>query len=292
MPAELVGDKANIYTIFLHCAKEYADNRDYATQLVRLLPKSIKEAPVWFEKMTKLWRYEYGLPLTNLPGGTAITGTNVHLPVHELYLSLRIAERRLQPQQLLRFLERLSDREKHSDVLFEMRPMKDVAQHVKAFYEVEGLGIGNTTCDWQIHRHTFRIVLDVKNRTKSLVDHMKYLIPSIDSRVNDILPPPPDPADLFRSLEAKFKESFPLFQLQGVWIQSQIMEHEESLMRHFSEVINKRKVHFAILSDWKEDAFILTRNRLTKYFLKRIFRITESKRFVTSDYSRTIKKTT
>jgi hypothetical protein len=85
-----------------------------------------------------------------MPKGTIISGTNVYLPISNLYASVRIANNRLTRDQLLVFLERLSNKEKHCDVLFEMRPINDLKQNLYANYEVAGFGIGNTTCDWQI----------------------------------------------------------------------------------------------------------------------------------------------
>ena len=92
--------------------------------------------------MTNIWRYEYGLPYDRLPQNTVILGTNTYFPVHELYLVLRIADKRVTRGQLISLLERPSERSKHDDVLFEMQPLKDVGMEIHAEYEVAGLGIG------------------------------------------------------------------------------------------------------------------------------------------------------
>ena len=108
MPKELVGDRSNMHDAFIRCASEYGDSKDYAVELLRLLPQELKQASVWFDKLTSQWRYEYGIPFDRMPEGTIISGTNVHLPVSELYTSVRIADKRLKRDQLLTFLDRLS----------------------------------------------------------------------------------------------------------------------------------------------------------------------------------------
>jgi hypothetical protein len=274
-----------MYEIFTRFAPDYGDAKAYAVELLNLLPQPVKEAPVWFDKMTKLWRYEYGLPYDRLPELTLISGTNVHLPVDELYSALRIADKRLKRDQLRTFLKRLSDSGKHSDVLFEMRPIRDVSAKLQADYEVSGLGIGNTTCDWQVKGRFINVVFDVKNRTKSFIEHMKQIIPDLNKGVANIQPTAPNPEDLFKSVENKLEERCYFSQLQGVWIHSDIKEDEEKLTLYFKNTLNRKKVHFAILSDWENDAFILARSNIIENALKRIFRLTKSARFVSRQYA-------
>ena len=76
-----------------------------------------------------------------------------------------------------------------------------------------------------------------------------------------------------------------MLQLQGVWIHSEIKEDEEKLTAYFRHNLKRKKVHFAILSDWKDDAYVLARNRIIAFLLKRAFGLTESKRFVSNDYA-------
>ncbi|MCX5866846.1 MAG: hypothetical protein NT009_05070 [Proteobacteria bacterium] len=283
-PKGLVGNKSTMYDAFLECAAKQGDFKDYAIELIRLLLQDLKETSVWFDNLTELWRYEYGVTYDRLPEETFISGTNVYFPVDELYVSLKIADKRLKRDQLLKFLERLSNREKHYDVIFEMRPIKNVKSNLQINYEVSGLGIGNTNCDWQVKKKVINIVFDVKNRTKSLIEHMKQIIPGLNRGVANILPLPPNPADLFKNVENKLKEKCFLRQLQGVWIHTDIKESEDELNLFFQNKLNRKKVHFAILSDWEDDAFILVRNMLIKSILKRTFCLTESKRFVTREY--------
>jgi hypothetical protein len=284
LPGSMVGNKTTMYEAFKSLGVEYGDEEAYAIELLKLLPQSLKEASVWFDNLARLWRYEYGLPIDRMPDDMVVIGTHMYLPVAELYCSLRIANKRLTRVQLVEFLERLSDKRKHTDVLFEMRPLKDVKAALSAAYEVSGLGLGNTHCDWQVKGKLINVVFDVKNRSKSLVEHLKQLIPDLNKGTGQILPTAPNPEDLFKSVEHKLSERCYVLQLQGVWIHSEIKEDETKLRTYFNNVLNKKKVHFAVLSDWKNDAYVLSRNRIVTYILKRIFRLTESERFVSNDY--------
>ncbi len=285
LPDAIVGDKSTLYEAFIGLVTKYGDQKAYAIELLKLLPQSVKEAPVWFDKLTNMWRYEYGLPFDRLPQQTMVVGTNVYLPVHELYVAVRIADKLLTRGQLLNFLQRLSDRGKHSDVLFEMRPMRDIKANLRTHYEILGRGIGNTTCDWQVTGTLVNVLFDVKNRNKSFVEHLKQIIPTLNSSATNILPTAPNPEDLFKSVENKLNERCYLAQLQGVWIHSRIKEDEDKLTFYFKNSLNKKKVHFVILSDWQDDAFILARNSIIVKVLKRIFRLTESSRFVSQQYA-------
>ena len=276
IPKELCGDKSNMHDAFIKCAAEHDDSSDYAIELLKLLPQKLKSALVFFEKLTKLWRYYYGKPFDRMPGNTIISGTNMYFSVLELYKSIRIANKNLTKKQLYEYLDRLSIIEKHYDVLFEMRPMKDVKKTLKATYEISRKGIGNTTCDWQVTYNFTNIIFDVKNRIKSLIKHMEHIIPALNKSTATIQPTAPNPEDLFKSVETKFKERCYLFQLQGVWIHTEIKEHEEKLIDYFKKKLNKKKVHFVIISDWENDAFILARNKLIKFILKRVFCLLES----------------
>jgi len=285
VPKELIAEKSTMCDAFLRCAEGRGDHQNLAIDLLRLLPTPLQNALVWLDSLTNLWRYRYGIPYNRMSQGMIISGTNVHLPVCELYIAMKVANSRLKPAQLETFLQRLTDKGKHSDVLFEMRPIIDVKPSLQMNYEVSGFGIGNTTCDWQVKGAAVNIVFDVKNRTKPFLEHMNQIIPGLNGGADNCKPSAPNPEDLFKSVENKLKEKCYLTQMQGAWIHSDIKEHEDKLTLYFKKTLSSRKVHFAILSDWKNDAFILSRNLVIKKILKKTFGLTESKRFVTKDYA-------
>lgn len=284
IPAELRGGTSRMYDVFLEEGRKLGDTESYAVELLRLLPLPIKQASVWLDRLTNLWRYEFGDPFDQLPGDIIVTGTNVHPPVSELYVSMRIADKRLDRSQLLIFLRRLANPSRHRDVLFEMRPMRDLGLGCRVDYEVSGFGERDTTLDWRVKHPLFSLLLDVKNRSRSLVQHLSEWIPRIGTEEERRKAPAPDPANLFLKVEEKFKESSILRQMQGVWIQTGIKEDKLRLVDHFNSSVDRRKVHFAILSDWGTDTFILARNEPLRVLLKHLFNITESDRFVSQDY--------
>ena len=283
----IIGGRSRMYDRFIDLAAKHGDDQSYAVELLRLLPQNIKEAPVWFDELTRLWRYEYGVPFDRLPEGTIISGTNVNRPVQDLYAAIKLADKFLTRAQLLHFRERLSNREKHGEVLFEMRPVRDVEDGLQITYEVAGLGVGNKRCDWHLRGKSANVLLEVKCRNKSLIEHLKQITPDLNRNVNQIVPTAPNPEDLFKSVEDKFQERDPSVQLQGVWIHAQIKEDEESLTSHFNNILNKNKVHFSILSDWQDDGFILARNKTIRDLLKMMFHLSDSYRFTSGAYART-----
>lgn len=284
VPSEFYDETSDLYTIFLDIAKSIADSRDYVAQLMHLLPQPIKESVVWHDRLTNLWRYEYGLPLDHLPYNMVVPGTIQFPVVKNLYLSIKNAKKYLTDTQLLEYLNRIKNKSKHLETLFEMRPVINLKDSLNAEFEVEGYGIRNKKIDWFVHNRKLKILLDVKYRIKSLLLHLKQIIPRINQGVQSILPRPPDPADLFKSAEGKFKRNPPCKILQGVWIKSYIKEDENILKEYFNNDIDSKKIHFAIISNWKEDAYFLIRKKLHKNILKKAFSLRESKRFVSNEY--------
>lgn len=120
-----------MHEAFKNVGIEHGDSHSYAQELANLLPKPISTAPVWFDNLTRLWRYEYGMPLDHLPEDMIVVGTHMYLPVTELYSAVRIADKRLTSTHLIEFLERLSNKAKHADVVFEMRPIKNLKSSLK-----------------------------------------------------------------------------------------------------------------------------------------------------------------
>ncbi len=287
IPKEFIGGTSSIYDIFMQISADIGDSKEYATELVKLLPGPIKQSDVWYCRLTKKWRYNYGNPFNGLPGNSIISGTNDNFPVLHLYQSVKIADNKLTRVQLLKYLRRIEDIEKHNDVLFEMRPIINLNSFFQPEYEKCGLGEGNRNVDWYIHKFGINIVFDVKNRVKSLINHIKEIKTGItegEKNINPNLFKSPEPIDLFKSVECKLKEKCFLSQIQGVWIKTGIKEDKQKLNSFFENDINKKKIHFAIISDWRDDAYILVRNRLIKMIIKKVFNIYESDRFISNEY--------
>jgi hypothetical protein len=79
-------------------------------------------------------------------------------------------------------------------------------------------------------------------------------------------------------VETKFRTADPDLQLQGVWIVTNIKQNNERLWAAFA-ALDSSKVHFAILGDWKSDAYILVRRDEDEQYLRGIFHLGKSSRF-------------
>jgi len=284
IPPAFVGGTSSLYEQFIRIGQDEGDSESYSIELLKLLPQDLKTTKVWLDKITNLWRYEYGLPFDQLPEDMLVFGPNVYLPVNELYISIKLADQNLSRLQLLDFIKRLGDKSKHADALFEMRPLLHLSKGYVPQYEVSGFGEENTTVDWLIKGRGIKLIFDVKNRSRSLIDHLKYTIPNMNKGEEILNSPPPDPKFLFRDVEKKMVKVSPLRRIQGVWIHTDIKEKEDDLISYFNKKLDKKKTHFVILSDWKDDGYILARNRIIKSIIKKVFNIIESRRFVADDY--------
>jgi len=181
------------------------------------LLKGIREAAVWRDRLTGLWRYEYGEPYDDLPGDEVIIGTDQWPDIRRLYLGVRAANYQVGEPQLLGWLERLAVPAKHLDVLSEMRPIIKLREGTSARFEVVGHGMGNKTNDWFVEPTRGRpVLMDVKNRRRSLIDHMTQILPGIQAGQEMIVPDSPDPSDLFRDTVEKFLQVDRSVCLQGV----------------------------------------------------------------------------
>ncbi len=286
IPLPFIGDESTLIRAFVDIAKKYRDNEGAAIQRCTFLPDSIKDAWVWYDKITDMWRYNFGPPYDRLPGDMLVAGTSSNFPVEELYIAIKIADERMSPLQLIAYRERLAQFDKHTAAIFEMRPLKNVKRYLRARYEVSGLGEGETLVDWQIKTGFLNIIFDVKYRIKSLLDHIKETLPAINAGADTAMATAPNPEDLFKSSDRKFRRAHYLQRQQGLWVSTEIQEDKEKLNTYFKKELSKRKIHFVIISDWKDDAYILARNRFLVTALKRTFCLTESERFVTRDYDK------
>jgi hypothetical protein len=241
-------------------------------EIISSIPKALIDAGAFLDKMTNLWRYEFGIPYDI--GKDFIWGTHIWVPVHCLFNALWCAHWRLPKVTCVDYLKRLADPSKHQATLVEMIPGYKVDSEVAVRFEVPGQGAGNHTIDWLIGPHGGRtVLLDVKLRTTDFI--------KLAERIGgDSVAPEPthDPALLFRSVENKFESADPNLRLQGVWIVTDIKQNEKLLTNAFV-ALNPSKAHFVILGDWKSDAYVLVRQVEDEQYLRDLFHIERSERF-------------
>ena len=270
--AAVVARKDTLRNRILAEAAMHGLTAEQANVLFSLMPEPLANACAFLDKMTGLWRYEFGLPYDI--ADERVWGTHMWAPVETLYAAVWFAHARLPADKRPAFLQRLADPDAHQAALVEMIPARAVSAAVPMDFEVAGLGAGNRTVDWAIGPHTNRsVLLDVKRRTTDFIAQMEEMK---DNGAD--APPDHDPALLFRSAEQKFVAADPDIRLQGVWILTDIKQDEDRLRSAFAD-LDESKVHFAILGDWKPDAYALVRRQHDRQYLMELFHLQPSTRF-------------
>jgi len=283
VPLEFILERSHIGGVFREIAAKLGHTDQRAERLTRILPESLRTAPVWRDRLTNLWRYDYGPPYDALPGGQLVLGTTQSPEVRSLYRSVHAAESRLGSEELLKWLARLPDPAKHVDVVVEMRPVVGLAASANAHFEA-GHGEGNKTIDWLVEPKAGRpLLLDVKNRITDPLDHLRQVMPAMQAGRNPGKPNAPDPSALFRNTVEKFRPESRLAQLQGVWIHTEIKQDRNRLTAYFRG-LDASRLHFAVLADWDDDATILVRDESDAPYLEKVFGVMGSSRFVADDY--------
>lgn len=272
---QAVGGRATLYERFFAEAQERGVAEREAKNLLEWLPDPLAKAACFLDKMTGLWRYEFGIPFN--VGPHLVWGTHMWLPVDELFSGLVAARNRLANGQLNDYVSRLADEKRHRETLVEMIPAEKVHPRVYMEFEVSGLGVGKRTVDWVIKARDGRLVLlDVKHRHADFILSM-----AADDNGNVAKAPNHDPALMFRSIAEKFVEAEPAQQLQGAWICTHIKQQKDLLENAFQS-LDAARVHFAVLGDWKADGTVLARRSEDRQYLLDLFHLQQSDRFTFS----------
>ncbi len=247
------------------CSSQEADD------LVRLLPAPLAVCGCFLDKLTGIWRYEFGAPHT--VGTQLVWGTHMWASVLVLLDCLVCARLRLRGAKLDAYLKLLTDDGKHQEYLAEMFPMLRVDPAIPADYELSGRGTGNKTIDWSIQAAGRIVFMDVKRRFADFYAQMS--LPA-----NESMPAPEhDPLLLFRSVEQKFLTANPDSVLQGAFIVTDIKQESRKLDAAFAS-LDATKVHFAVLGDQRPDVHLLVRREQDRPLLLDLFQATRSHRFV------------
>lgn len=241
-------------------------------EIISIVPSALIDADAFLDKLTNLWRYEFGVPYDI--GKDFVWGAHMWVPVHCLFDALSCARSRLPKGKCIDYLKRLAESSKHQTTLVEMIPGHKVDPAVPVQFEVSGRGVGNKTIDWVIGPHNGRtVLLDVKRRTTDFIKQTERI------GGESVAPEPNhDPTLLFRSIEEKFESADPNINLQGVWVVTDIKQNENRLSAAFV-ALSASKVHFAVLGDWKSDAYILATRAEDEQYLRELFHVQESTRF-------------
>jgi hypothetical protein len=272
---QMVESKSDLTTCLIAQATARGLRPEQITTLLSIVPQPLSGAGAFLDKLTGIWRYEFGAPCQL--GDSLVWGTHMWEEVSHLLDALLCVHCRVPESKRAAYLRLLSIPSKHPQTLVEMIPATKVDESVAVDFEVSGLGNGNRTVDWVIGPHGGRTVLcDVKRRTSDFLAQFERLS---DSQVAP--EPNHDPAVLFRNVEHKFRSRDPDEYLQGAWIVTDIAQQENRLLHAFL-ALDPTKVHFAILGDWQSDAHVLVRTEDDRPYIHDLFRVTASSRFVFS----------
>lgn len=267
----VVGERGSLKDRLLQRAKEQGLSVQQATALFASVPAPLIDAGAFLDKMTGLWRYEFGVPFEIQ--GTLVWGAHMWVPVDYLHRTIVVANSRLSVQKRSAYYARLNEPERHAITLSEMIPGSKLAVDVPAEFEVSGYGTGNSTVDWVIYAPERRVLLDVKSRSKDFIEQMTR-----EDGSKEMSEPEHDPALLFRSLDKKMLPANPDERLQGVWIATHIQQNADVLNKAFA-ALDPERVHFAILGDWDPDVHLLVRRDADREYLLDLFGATSSNRF-------------
>ncbi len=269
---QVVAAKATLADAFMAAANDASIAAEQAKNVLNWLTGSLANADCFLDRMTSLWRYEFGIPFD--VSTKLVWGTHMWPPVRELMCALLTARQRLGDEQLKQYVERLTDEKRHRATMVEMIPADKIDASISMEFEVSGHGVGKRTVDWLIRGPDTRLVLlDVKHRDADFVKAM-----ASDETGSVAQTPAHDPALLFRSVPEKFVAADPAVQLQGAWICTQIKQPKETLESTFN-ALDPARVHFVILGDWEGDGCILVRRPEDFPYLLELFRLQQSDRF-------------
>ncbi|MTV16323.1 MULTISPECIES: hypothetical protein [Bradyrhizobium] len=242
-------------------------SKDQSDGVIAILPPNLAACGCFLDRLTNIWRYEFGLP--HRVGNDLIWGVHMWPRVPLLFDVLECAQRRLSPDKLCAYLTLIDDIGRHLIHLTEMFPMLRVSPVVPADHEVGGLGAGNRTVDWVVDpAGERRVLVDVKRRFADFFSQMEGVA------VDGGAAPQHDIGLLFRSVEGKFLPRNSADQLQGAWIVTDIKQEETELQTAF-DALDPAKVHFAILGDERADVCLLTRGAEHRRFLLELFGVQE-----------------
>lgn len=275
--SQVVGNKATLEKCLTEAGKSKGDAAGKIDTLLSSVPLKLLNADCFFDKLTKLWRYEYGLPFT-LANGKYLYGTYMWPPVRNLYSVLSCAIQKLPDRRRRDYFTKLANLEKHWDTLVEFLPIIRLSEDVTFHYEIP-TGVGNFNADWGIDSNHGRVILvDVKRRFRDLLE-MADRIENGEKDPDGTAPAPThDVGLMFRSTENKYGPRDPDQQLQGVWIETALKQEESELQAKFN-IMDDSKLHFAIFGGWEAGIKLLTKRQEDFEFLLELFNETIGENF-------------
>ena len=278
----VIGGKATLQSRLAAEGRESGLSTQEIEELISMIPLKLLNAGCFLDRLTNLWRYEYGQPY-ELEDNRLLLGAHMWIPVKYLFAVICCAKARVPEHGRRRYFARLVNPEKHEDTLAEFLPILRLSEGIAVDFEVPtGIGGRNVfahNVDWGIYDRTGRAVLiEVKSRMRDLLQ-MAARIDKGERDPNGTAPAPThDVSLLFRSIEGKYAPNDVERQLQGAWITTNVQQEEVELATAF-DTLDPSKIHFVILGGWEPGIKLLTRRDEDFQFLIELFREEISDRF-------------
>ena len=232
---QFVGGNADFSELLVSIELLRGRNKSDAKALAAMIPLALRQSPCFLDRLTGLWLYDFGDPVTTRRGYVYGGGKTWHC-LTTLIDVIACAHTRLQQAVFADYLTRLEDPTKHADMLFEFAPILRPDSTTTAKYEVTGESPGNKKIDWKIEgQDGFGVLLEVKNREADFIQSVER-IQAEERTPSGTIPAPDHNTDLlFKSVEAKFLPRPADRMPQGTWIGSALMQEGTSWRRAFSD---------------------------------------------------------
>lgn len=252
----------------------YGFSKEYTDQIIRMLPESLRFIySEKYEDSDQLF-YRFSSPYTGLTDHGMVFGGSQVQKLDDLFLAMHLSNKYLSDSQILQFLQKIGDPQKHLEQLFEFRPFLYSNAFQAVSYEIPG--VQGKTIDWKIRTLSRDIICEMKVRHKTAISNFNNIINRENDRVEL---PKTDPKDFFVDVENKMN-IVNINEIQGVWVNSSSSENRDILTEYFETNVDHNKIQFIILSGFENDASLITLNNEDKEYLIKAFNIKETSRFL------------
>ncbi len=271
---------ATLFTCIEYEAKKSEISEAKIKNILNLLqsPKNnFLQSRCFLDRLTGLWRYEFGKLIICKNTGKELRGDFTWPPVEILLKSLFTAFRLMDEKKFVSYIKKLVHPSNHREALAEMWPLLRIDhQTIHVEFDVERYSPPKENgkpknIDLLVKYQQRTVLVEVKART--------FYLLKLTDRDDSEATPGHKTSQLFKGVEDKFCEAKSDERLQGVWINIYVQQSYNKLIKEFNE-LNKNKIHFVILGGETENAFILTRKEEDRKLLLNLFKLNESNRFI------------
>jgi hypothetical protein len=267
-----------MYYSFLELGEALSHQSAYVQQLVRLLPENIRSTYSLRHDDEMDLYYDFAAAYTGLKDSGVVLGGSQIIPLKALYQAMDYANRLLSPKQILLFLDKLGDPQKHFEQVFEFRPLMGLAGDSSPAYESSGSE--RKTVDWTISNLDSTFLVEVKVRHSTSLANFEKMISRSGNTSIDIGMPDTKPELILKSIEEKFVARTSPSTTGIAWIFSGSTENRRLLEEHFLLRMSPDKVQVIVFSGWNREASVIARDDSEKAAVCRLFGLIETARYL------------